>query len=171
MWELYAFWTFVPILLSLYGQLHPTHSINIPLWSFAIIGIGSIACVGAGYLAVPLGVKKTATLALTLSFLCCVVSHFMFLVSSFSIFILFLLFWGMVVIADSPLFSTLVAQNAPAHIKGTALTIVNCIGFSITIVSIQLLSFLSSFTQSTLIFTVLAVGPFVGLLALKAKKK
>jgi hypothetical protein len=37
----------------------------------------------------------------------------------------FLTFWGMVVVADSPLLSTLVAQNVPAEIKGTALTIVN----------------------------------------------
>jgi hypothetical protein len=34
----------------------------------------------------------------------------------------------MVVVADSPLLSTLVAQNAPAEIKGTTLTIVNSIG-------------------------------------------
>jgi hypothetical protein len=33
----------------------------------------------------------------------------------------------MVVVADSPLLSTLVAQNAPAEIKGTTLTIVNSI--------------------------------------------
>jgi cytochrome c biogenesis protein CcdA len=45
----------------------------------------------------------------------------------------------MVVVADSPLLSTLVAQNAQAEIKGTTLTIVNSIGFAITIISIQLI--------------------------------
>jgi hypothetical protein len=50
-------------------------------------------------------------------------------------------FLGMVVVADSPLLSTLVAQNAPAEIKGTTLTIVNSIGFAITIISIQLIRF------------------------------
>ena len=49
----------------------------------------------------------------------------------------------MVVIADSPLFSTLVAYNAANTSKGTALTIVNSIGFAITILSIQILKVLN----------------------------
>tara|TARA_B110000091_G_C13343732_1_gene281340 strand:+ start:188 stop:421 length:234 start_codon:yes stop_codon:yes gene_type:complete len=75
----------------------------------------------------------------------------------------------MVVIADSPLFSTLIAENAPPKDKGTALTIVNCIGFSITIISIQILSSLINFTNSNLIFLVLAVGPIIGLFSLRKK--
>jgi hypothetical protein len=76
------------------------------------------------------------------------------------------MFWGMVVIADSPLFSTLVAQNASAEVKGTALTIVNCIGFSITIISIQLLNVLQGLIYPTYIYTLLAIGPLLGLMAL-----
>ena len=48
----------------------------------------------------------------------------------------------MMVIADSPMFATLVAQNAPVAQKGTALTIVNSIGFAITIVSIQFINWI-----------------------------
>jgi MFS family permease len=88
-----------------------------------------------------------------------------------SLFICFLLFWGVVVIADSPLFSTLIAQNASAEIKGTALTIVNCIGFSITIISIQLINGMREFTDSNTIYTILALGPIFGLIALKRKNK
>ena len=75
----------------------------------------------------------------------------------------------MVVIADSPLFSTLVAQNAPSEDKGTALTIVNCIGFSITIISIQIICSLINITNSNLIFSILAIGPIFGLLSLRKK--
>jgi hypothetical protein len=71
-----------------------------------------------------------------------------------------------VVIADSPLFSTLVAQNAIAESKGTALTIVNCIGFFITIFSIQLLNSLESQIDSRYIYITLAIGPIIGLIAL-----
>ena len=39
------------------------------------------------------------------------------------------------VAADSPQFSSLVAKCAPAEWKGTALIIVNCLGFSLTVVS------------------------------------
>lgn len=87
------------------------------------------------------------------------------------IFASFMLFWGMVVIADSPLFSTLIAQNVTPQIKGTALTIVNCIGFSITIISIQLLNTLKDYTHSTNIYLVLSIGPILGLMALSKRPK
>ena len=45
MWELYTFWAFVPILLKTYSELYTTVQYNIPLLSFCVIGIGSIACV------------------------------------------------------------------------------------------------------------------------------
>ncbi|MCB0639399.1 MAG: hypothetical protein KDC54_22390, partial [Lewinella sp.] len=97
---------------------------------------------------------------------CCLLAPWLFQLPSPALFLAFLLFWGMVVIADSPLFSTLVAHNASPEIKGTALTIVNSIGFAITIVSIQLLNGLREWSDSSVIYTVLAVGPVLGLIAL-----
>lgn len=74
----------------------------------------------------------------------------------------------MAVIADSPLFSTMVAQNCEANSIGTALTIVNCIGFSITIISIQLLNTLLVYQDYTqYVFMILAIGPILGLINLK----
>ena len=69
-------------------------------------------------------------------------------------------------IADSPLFSTLVARNAPEEVKGATLTIVNCIGFSITIISIQLINVLHTDANAGYIYMLLAVGPVLGLVAL-----
>jgi MFS family permease len=144
---------------------------NIPLMSFFIIAVGSIACVLGSFIAKKYGTKKIAFLALVLSCCCCLVSPFFFLVENETLLVLFLLFWGMVVIADSPLFSTLVAQNAPEKDKGTALTIVNCIGFSITILSIQLISSLFHRTSSTFVFLLLAIGPVLGLISLSQNFK
>ena len=144
MWELYAFWAFVPVMLQTYVSLHSDSRINIPLYSFLIISSGSIACVLSGYLSQKFGVKQMALVALSLSGLCCLLSPLLFMTDSIELFVVFLMFWGMVVIADSPMFSTLVAQNTTGELKGTALTIVNCIGFGITIISIQVLSFLSN---------------------------
>jgi MFS family permease len=170
MWELYAFWTFVPILLKAYANSHQNTHFNIPLLSFFIIAIGAISCVLGGCLAEKIGTKKVAFSALLLSCICCICCPLLFFVGSESLFIAFLLFWGMVVIADSPLFATLVAQNTPAKEKGTALTIVNCIGFAITIISIQLLGSLVHFSSSILVFLVLAIGPILGLIALRKSK-
>jgi len=167
MWELYAFWALVPVMLKHYMATHPQATFNIPVLSFLIIGLGGLSCVLGGYIAQRVGTKKTAFLALSLSCICCLISPFIFGVNTPSIFVGFLIFWGLVVIADSPLFSTLVAQNAIAAYKGTALTIVNCIGFAITIVSIQLIGALSNMVDATNIYLVLALGPVLGLLALR----
>ena len=169
MWELYAFWAFVPLMLSTFLSKNPSLSFNVPLWSFLIIAIGDFACIASGYLSLNYKTKRIAFVALLLSCLCCLVSPFIFQSSSQYLFLGFLLFWGMVVIADSPLFSTLVAQNAIPKFKGTALTMVNCIGFSITIISIQLINYVASIWNPSYIFMLLAIGPIFGLIALYKK--
>ena len=169
MWELYAFWTFVPLMLIQYSEMHDLKNLNIPLLSFTIIAIGGIACVMGGYISTSIGAKKTAFYALLMSCLCCLFSPLFFMTDSKEFFIGLLIFWGMVVIADSPLFSTLVAHNASPETKGTALTIVNCIGFSITIVSIQIINILSNIIDPSYLYVVLALGPILGLLSLRIK--
>ncbi len=171
MWELYAFWTFVPVVLQRYVNNHKDIVLNISFWSFSIIAIGSLSCIAGGYLAHYFGVKKIAKQSLLLSCLCCCFLPIMYFFSTPLFFVVFLLFWGMVVIADSPLFSTLVANNAPSELKGTALTIVNCLGFSITIVSIQLIQVFFQSTNSIYVFLLMAVGPILGLLAVGGKRR
>ncbi|MDO9554263.1 nitrate/nitrite transporter [Rhodonellum sp.] len=169
MWELYTFWAFVPIILASYNALYPAANLNVPLYSFAIIASGGLACMISGWISQWYGVKKIATLSLLFSCLCCLASP-IFLFSSFPMLLVaFLFLWGIVVVADSPLFSTLVAQNAPASTRGTALTVVNCIGFSITILSIQLVNSLTGMFNSQYIYMILAIGPLLGLAALLKK--
>jgi MFS family permease len=170
MWELYTFWAFVPVMLTSYKNYFHYSDLNVPLLSFAIIASGGLACVLSGYLSQQFGVKKIATTSLFLSFLCCCLSPLFLLNYSSLVLIAFLFFWGLVVIADSPLFSTLVAQNAPSESRGTSLTIVNCIGFSITILSIQFINLLSKNISAQYLYTFLAVGPILGLLALIRNK-
>ncbi len=166
MWELYAFWAFTPIIIATYNSIHPDALLSVSLWSFVIIGIGSLGCIAGGYLAQKQGTARTAFTALLFSGLCCLVSPLVFQVDLPIIFLLFLVFWGITVIADSPLFSTLVAQNASPEIKGTALTIVNCIGFSITIMSIQLVNIMEASMSPTAIYLLLLPGPFFGLISI-----
>jgi MFS family permease len=171
MWELYAFWAFLPLVLKGYISFHDTVSFDVSLFSFIIIASGALSCVLSGYLSQTYTPKLVATAALTLSCLCCLVSPFVFMADSKLVFLGFMMFWGMVVIADSPLFSTLVAKNVPNTAKGTALTIVNSIGFAITILSIQLLNLLQDYIDVKYLFLILAVGPVIGLFNLYSLKK
>lgn len=171
MWELYTFWAFVPVILSAYTLLHPGTDFNVPLLSFFIIAIGGVACVAGGYISIGRGAKNTAATALSFSGLCCLISPLIFLQGSAILLIIFLLFWGAVVVADSPLFSTLVANNAEGESRGTALTIVNSIGFGITIVSIQLLTYLITFVNPLYLFPILALGPVFGFWKLFSSNK
>jgi MFS family permease len=164
MWELYTFWAFIPVILSIYNS-NTNAGINVPLWSFIIIGTGGFSCVAGGYLSKKIGSAKVAFYSLVISGLCCLFS-FLLIKFSLAIFMAFMLIWGITVIADSPQFSALVAQTAPGESKGTALTFVTSLGFAITIASIQLLNFLFNHSSSLAlhkIFIVLAAGPLAGL--------
>jgi len=166
MWELYAFWAFIPLIISSYNVQHD-NLLNVSLWSFLVIAAGTISCAVSGFISLKYGPKKVAVFALSLSGICCLLSPLIFQVENTFIFALFILIWGMSVIADSPMLSTLVAKNAPSDFKGTALTIVNCLGFSITILSIQLLTYISNFSNHNFIYLILALGPMFGLYKLK----
>jgi hypothetical protein len=70
------------------------------------------------------------------------------------------------VVADSPQFSALVAQHAPPQLRGSAITMTTCIGFAITIVSIQLLNFLQQEIAPSYVLIWLLPGPVLGIVAL-----
>ncbi len=170
MWELYAFWAFVPVILAGCISVVEKGDIDISRLTFFIIGIGSIACILGGYAAQKIGSYKVAFIALAFSATCCLISPLIFTINPVLIYI-FLLFWGMVVIMDSPQFSTLIARSSPPENKASALTIVNCIGFSITILSIQLLNILSDYISYQWLFIFLLPGPALGLIALSKMGK
>lgn len=171
MWELYTFWAFLPAIILTYKTKKHLAEINVSQWSFIIIASGSVACAISGFLSEYFGTRTVAISALFLSGVCCLASPLFFMYANVNLMFFFLLFWGMVVIADSPLFSTLVAQNAPIESKGTLLTITNCFGFSLTIISIQLLGILTAVVSSEYLFAFLAIGPILGLLAMLGKNK
>ncbi|MCC2546517.1 MFS transporter [Hymenobacter sp. BT175] len=166
MWELYTFWAFVPVLLTSYQLLHPEVRLSVSVLSFLIIGAGSLACVVGGFWSQAIGPRRVAAGALALSGLCCVVSPLFLGGSSAGALVGFLFFWGLVVVADSPQFSTLVARHAPEASRGTALTIVNCLGFALTIISVQLTGWLAPRLGPQWLLVPLALGPVLGLWAL-----
>ena len=166
MWELYAFWTFVPAMLIHLATAYQDSGLNVPLLSFLIIALGSLSCVAGGYWSQKMGPKVAASAFLSASGLCCLLSPLFLLFAPPGLMIAFLIFWGLMVIPDSPLLSTLVALNAKPENKATALTIVNSAGFALTIVSIQLLGLMQTGAYPHLMFLLLLPGPAVGLWAM-----
>lgn len=165
MWELYTFYAFVPLMVKYFNE-HSESNLNVSFWSFIVIAIGGVGCFVSGYLSGRLKPKHLASIALLISGLMCLISPLILGIPNQWLFILMLLIWGFTVVADSPMFSTLVAQNAIPELKGTALTIVNSIGFALTIISIQLVSFLDANWLFPYIFMVLSIGPLFGLISL-----
>jgi len=160
MWELYAFWTFVPLIIFQFGGT----AVNVSWWSFLVLGTGALGCVVGGYWSREIGPGRVAFIALIGSGICCLLSPWLF--PTVPILVLpFLLVWGLLVTMDSPQFSTLVATHASPETKGTALTIVNCLGFGLTIVSIQLLNYLSATIDPAFLYLALVPGPLLGLWA------
>jgi MFS family permease len=169
MWELYTFWAFVPWIIFQYEKANPL-PLHPFMFTFLVIASGFVSCIAGGQWAVRIGSLRVATLALMCSGMCCLLSP---LIWGFSpwLFIGFMIFWGMTVVADSPQFSALVARNAPDDLRGSAITLVTCIGFSITIFSIQLLNYLQQMLPHQYLLLVLVPGPLLGVLSLKASLK
>ncbi|MCG8637495.1 MAG: MFS transporter [Desulfobacterales bacterium] len=160
MWELYALWAFIPVLCS---TLAPGAA---DLLSFAVFGVGFLGCGLGGLLSIRTGSRKIAKWALMGSGFCCLLSPFLHQMPR-PLAIGLLLFWGVAVVTDSPQFSSLNARFAPRAYVGSALTIVNCMGFLITIFTIELLSFWVSTWGIRFAFLPLAAGPLFGWISMR----
>jgi len=165
MWELYTLWAFIPIWILAYSETTYLQ-INVNLWSFLIIAAGFIGCACGGLLSDKVGSARVAAVQLFISGICCVLSPLFFSLDV-SLFIALLVVWGITVVGDSPQFSALNAKTAPREYVGSALTIVNSIGFLITVFSIQLVNSLLPLLGPQFIFWLLIPGPVIGLWALK----
>lgn len=179
MWELYAFWAFVPFFLSALVHAHAPESdaaksgspetLNIALWSFITIAVGFFGCALGGQASIRFGSARVAFVQLMISGCLCLLSPLLFWQAvPLPVALAFVMLWGITVIGDSPQFSALVAATAPRELVGSALTIVNSVGFALTILSIQILGWWVSFlTEPAWLFLVLAPGPLLGLISLR----
>lgn len=167
MWELYTFWAFLPTLIGYYGQKHPDVSLTSSLWTFGTIAAGALGCIVGGYFALRVSSARVARLLLLTSGLCIILTPLLLAAPPF-LFGLFLLIWGAAAAGDSPQFSTLVASHAIVQNRGSILTLVTCIGFFLTVASIQLMAWLiAQVGTSGWLFYILIPGPVLGLLAMR----
>jgi MFS family permease len=165
MWEIYTFWTFVPVLLSTWSRWHGV-ALDVAWWSGVIIAVGSIGCVGGGIVARRASSTAVAGGMLLVSGGCCLALPILF-ESASPMFLGLLLLWGVAVAGDSPQLSALSASHAPSQQVGAALSLVTSIGFALTIASIQLTAVLADAISIQWSLMLLVVGPAFGLVAIR----
>ena len=160
-WELYAMWTWVPLLVA--GSF--AEADWDPVWgrtaSFIVVGIGGVGCVAAGLFSDRFGRTRTTMVCLAVSGSCCLVAGWL---EAYPVALTVLcLVWGLTVVADSAQFSTAVSELSQPDLVGTALTVQTCIGFLLTVATIRLVPLLQEQYGWPLALSILALGPVFGI--------
>jgi len=170
MFELYAFWTWIPAFLAASAAAsatasRPSSSI-VSLIAFGTIAVGGAGCVWGGFTADRLGRERLVTIALAASGSCCLLVGLLFGRSMWILAPLTLI-WGFFVVADSAQFSAMVTESVPAHSVGTALTIQVSLGFLLTMFPMQLVPAIARVSGWRWAFAILSLGPAAGIWAVR----
>ncbi len=163
MWELYTVWVLMPLVLA--TRLADATAVS--WWAFAALGAGAAGCVLGGLAARRQGSARVALVQLAVSGLCCLAAPLM-LTAPLPLFLAWLVLWGVTVAGDSPQFSALTAANAPREAVGSVLTLTNCIGFAISVLSIELFVQLAQTVPLGSLLPWLALGPALGCWAMRS---
>ncbi|HJU67029.1 MAG TPA: MFS transporter [Gemmatimonadaceae bacterium] len=169
MFELYSFWAWIPAFLaaSAAASRRPPGESAIALTAFLVIAFGALGCVWGGVAADRRGRERLITIALAASGTCALLAG-AFLGLDIRLTAAMAAVWSFFVIADSAQFSALVTEAVPAHAVGTALTTQTCLGFLLTLLSIQLIPPVVERAGWGVAFGMLALGPVLGILAIRS---
>jgi MFS family permease len=168
MWELYAMWTWIAVLatasFTASGVTDPTAMGSVA--AFVAIASGAAGCVLAGWLGDRIGKAEIAMIAMAASAACAALTAIVFGASPFWFFVLAAV-WGGAVVADSAQFSALVSEHSPREHVGTALTLQTCLGFLLTMVTIEALPRFAAAAGWRWAGLLLVPGPVLGIWAMR----
>jgi len=168
MFELYSFWAWIPAFLaaSAAASRRPPGPNALALTTFLVIAFGALGCVWGGVAADRRGRERVITIALAASGSCALLAG-VFFGLDLRLTAIMAALWSFFVIADSAQFSALVTEAVPPHAVGTALTTQTCLGFLLTLISIQLVPPVVERAGWGMAFGMLALGPVLGILAIR----
>jgi MFS family permease len=165
MWELYAMWVWIPVMIRASLAVTKTAPLAAEFASFLVIGCGAVGCVAAGLVADRVGRTVVTSGAMAISGSCCLLIGFLFAGNPFLL-LLVAAVWGTTVVADSAQFSACVTELGDPRYVGTALTMQTCVGFLLTTISIELIPYFVNAVGWQYAFAILAPGPLLGVLAM-----
>jgi MFS family permease len=165
MWELYAMWTWIPFMIRASLSLRKSDPSLAEVASFLVIGCGAAGCVVAGLVADRVGRTIVTSAAMAISGSCCLFIGFLFGANPILLLIVAAI-WGASVVADSAQFSACVTELGDPHYIGTALTMQTCLGFLLTVISIELIPRFVDLVGWRYAFVILAPGPLFGVISM-----
>jgi MFS family permease len=166
MWELYAMWSSIGIFFTEILRWHGRSDSAAPLIAFAVIGIGAVGCAWAGMWADRIGRARVTIIAMAISATCALaigpVSR-----ASLALTVGLALVWGIAIVADSAQFSACVTELSPREYVGTAVTMQTALGFLLTMLTIVLVPRWAALWGWHWAYAPLAIGPGLGILAMR----
>ncbi len=162
MGELYAFIVLAPAIAA----VRFADDGMVSALAFWAIAAGFVGCVGGAMAVRYVGSAWVAEAQLGASAACCLLAPLM-LAAPLPVFVGWLMVWGATVAGDSPQFSALTGQNAAPAVVGSVLTLANCIGFAISVVSIEVFVAAAQSHPLGQVLPWMALGPLAGLVMMR----